>query len=280
MDRNKTIDTIFLILYPTTMSPKQHFCKSSKRTIGSVHDFYYEMIPVLYNSSSNKEGSKPGDKANPATPYIPLGAGAGVVDDDEILAVAAAEREVAEREAHDDGDEHAAVERHDGEHEQVAEAGVDPDHGGHGHTRRPAAPGDGHEEWRPRVVAGGWRDGGGWLSLSGGAASSSSFRGELHADSQGLEVLVEGGGEEQGREGEEVVEPRGGAPAVEEDRGRLAPVEGHVHHVGWPAARAEKEKIGTWERRRDERMQEDWGGAAMGGRKEEDCRRGERPVRF
>jgi hypothetical protein len=27
-------------------------------------------------------------------------------------------------------------------------------------------------------------------------------------------------------------------------------------------------------------MQEDWGGAAMGGRKEEDCRRGERPVRF
>jgi len=78
------------------------------------------MIPVSYNNNINKEG-EPGSwgQGNPATP-IPLGAGAGVVNDDEILAVAAAEREVPEREAHDDGDEHAAVERHDGEHEEVA----------------------------------------------------------------------------------------------------------------------------------------------------------------
>lgn len=54
------------------------------------------------------------------------------------------------------------------------------------------------------------------------------------ADPERLEVLVEGGGEEQGDEGEEVAEPRGGAPAVEEDRGGLAPVEGHVHHGGRP----------------------------------------------
>ena len=131
------------------------------------------LIPVSYNNNINKEG-EPGSwgQGNPATP-IPLGAGAGVVNDDEILAVAAAEREVPEREAHDDGDEHAAVERHDGEHEEVAEAGVDPEHRGHGHARRPAPGGDregGREERRPRV--GGC--GGGWL---GG-----SFRDEPHAD--------------------------------------------------------------------------------------------------
>jgi hypothetical protein len=164
--------------------------------------FYYDTCVILQHQQARQTWGQ----GNPASP-TPLRAGAGVVDDDEILAVAAAEREVPEREAHDDGDEHAAVERHDGEHEEVAEAGVDPEHRGHGHTRRPAPGEGGREERRPRVGAGGWRDGGGWL---GG-----SFRDELHADPQGLEVLVKGGGEEQGQEGEKVAEPRGGAPAVE-----------------------------------------------------------------
>jgi hypothetical protein len=139
------------------------------------------------------------------------------VSDDEILPVVAAEREVPNGEAHDHGDEHAAVEGHDGEHEEVSQAGVDPEQGCHRHPRRAAARGG--EERRPRGV----RAGGRW---DGGCLGS----GELDADPEGLQVLVEGGGEEQREEGEEVAGPRGRAPAVEEDGGGLAPVEGHVHH--------------------------------------------------
>ena len=46
-----------------------------------------------------------------------------------------------------------------------------------------------------------------------------------------LEVLVEGGEDEAGEQGEEVAEPRIGFPEIEEDSGFDAPVEGHVHHL-------------------------------------------------
>jgi hypothetical protein len=169
---------------------------------------------------------------------IPLRASAWVVNDDEIFHIVAAEREVPNGEAHNNGDEHAPVERHDGEHEEVAQAGVDPEQGRYRHPRRPAPPGseDRCEERRPRRVGAGWRRDGGEL----GAAAPC---GELYADPEGLEALVEGGGEEQREEGEEVAGPRGRAPAVEENRGRLAPVEGHVHHGGGP---------GEGERRHDD----------------------------
>lgn len=191
--------------------------------------FYYDTCVI---QQLRLREAKPGAANRRPHPVEPSRAGAGVVDHDEILPVAAAEREVPERKPHDDGDEHAGVERHDGEHEEVSQAGVDPEHRGHGHPRRPPPGGEGEggrEERRPRRVgAGGRRDGGGLL------LARAPSRGELDADPERLEVLVEGGGEEQGDEGEEVAEPRGGAPAVEEDRGGLAPVEGHVHHGGRP----------------------------------------------
>lgn len=154
-----------------------------------------------------------------------LGAGAGVVDHDEVLAVAAAERQVARREPDDHGDEHPAVERHDGEHEEVAQAGVHPEQPGRRQPRRPASGGGrGEEERGPRGV-------GGHRGRDGGRLGA---REELDADPERLEVLVEGGGEEERDEGEEVPGPRGRPPAVKQDRHVLPPVEGHVHH-GAPA---------------------------------------------
>jgi len=103
--------------------------------------------------------------------------------------------------------------------------------------RGPRRRGGGERPWiswrRSRRVAGG-RGGVGLGESARHRAGKNWGDGELDVDSERLEVLVEGGGEEQGREGEEVAGPRGGAPAVEEDRGGRAPVEGHVHHGGCP----------------------------------------------
>lgn len=127
-------------------------------------------------------------------------AGAGVFNKDQPL-LAVSENQIPHGEPEHDRHEHAAVVRHDGQHQQVPDGGVDPEQEPDGDPRRSlSAVRLAGEERRPDGVGG--RRG---RELGGGGE-------ELEAEAAVLHVLVEEGEEEDGEEGEGVGGPRVGLP--------------------------------------------------------------------
>ena len=108
------------------------------------------------------------------------------------------EDQIADGEAEHDGDEDPSVEGHDGQHEHVPDGGVDPEEDSPGDPgRRPLAPSSKDLPLQKRR-----------LDLGGRLRG----RDDLEADAPILEVLVEGGDDEAGEQGEGVTGPRRGLP--------------------------------------------------------------------
>lgn len=72
-----------------------------------------------------------------SSPSEKLSASAGIVNHKSHVIIGGPEEQEASGESSDDGDEHASVKRHDGEHEKVADRRVDPE------EQRSGEPGDG-----------------------------------------------------------------------------------------------------------------------------------------
>lgn len=147
------------------------------------------------------------------------------------------EEQVAKGEADDDGEEDAGVERHDGEHKEVTEGGVDPEEEGSGEPGRApaAARGGGGEqlmvEERGMTIIYDGRGGrrrGRSLVVEGG-------ENQFEAEASVFQVLIEDGEEEAGAEGEGVLRPCLRLPRIQQQRYLPSPIKGHVHHLFFPS---------------------------------------------
>ncbi|CAH9127362.1 unnamed protein product [Cuscuta epithymum] len=132
---------------------------------------------------------------------------------------AAPEKHVPDGEADDDGEEHTAVEGHDGQHQEVSDGGADPEQqASRDSHRRASADANGSEERGVQEIR----------LISIGAERRS---GDLEANTAVLDVLVEDGEEEADEQGERVADPRIGFPEIEQNGDVFAPVERHMHHL-------------------------------------------------
>ena len=152
-----------------------------------------------------------------------LRTGTGVINDKRSnILISTPENQVTNCETKHNSHEHPTVKRHDGEHKQVPDPGIEPKEGGSGE------PGGGPlgsgglsiDLLQQRVLDLGFRRIGGF----GGGE-------ELETHALVFKVLVKGRDEETSEKGKGVTDPGTGRPTVEQDRHLLPPVKRHVHHL-------------------------------------------------
>ena len=205
---------------------RQQFCFISRITYLQIKTLDIKLKvkpPKKKKSKKNKEKTEIGNDWILIIHSCSLRTSTGVINDKRSnILISTPENQVTNCETKHNSHEHPTVKRHDGEHKQVPDPGIEPKEGGSGE------PGGGPlgsgglsvDLLQQRVLDLGFRRIGGF----GGGE-------ELETHALVFKVLVKGRDEETSEKGKGVTDPGTGRPTVEQDRHLLPPVKRHVHHL-------------------------------------------------